>query len=51
MYLFAAISLASLLGCASNPPPPAPTPSPEEAKAQQELNQETAKPAAEQPQQ
>jgi len=50
MFLFVAISLSSLLGCASNPPPPPQGPSPAETKAMQELNQETAqKPAPEQP--
>ncbi len=39
MFLFAAVSLTSILGCASNPPPPPQNP---EAAAMQELNREQA---------
>ena len=39
MFLFAAVSLTSILGCASNPPPPAQNP---EAADMQELNREQA---------
>lgn len=49
MFLFAAVSLTSILGCASNPPPPPVGPSPAETAAMQELNQETANPPPAQP--
>jgi hypothetical protein len=41
-FLFATVSLTSLLGCASSSPPPPVGPSPAETAAMQELNQETA---------
>jgi hypothetical protein len=44
MYLFAVVSLASFLGCASTQPPPPQGPSPEETAAMQELNRETQNP-------
>jgi hypothetical protein len=52
MFLFAVVSLASFLGCASTQPPPPMGPSPEENAAMQELNHETqnAQPAPAQPQ-
>ena len=46
MFLFAAVSLTSILGCASNPPPPAQTP---EAAATQEPSKEAAGAQPEQP--
>jgi hypothetical protein len=48
MFLFAAVSLTSILGCASNPPPPAKNP---EAAAMQELNKEAAGAQPAQPEQ
>jgi len=52
MFLFAVVSLASFLGCASTQPPPPQGPSPEETAAMQELNRETQNPppAPQQPQ-
>jgi len=50
-FLFAVVSLASFIGCASTQQPPPMGPSPEETAAMQELNQETAaQPAQQQPQ-
>jgi hypothetical protein len=48
MFLFAAVSLTSILGCASNPPPPAQSP---EAASMQELNKEAAGAQPAQPEQ
>ena len=48
MFLFAAVSLTSILGCASNPPPPAQSP---EAASMQELNKEAAGAPPAQPEQ
>jgi hypothetical protein len=42
LFLFAVVSLTSMLGCASSPPPPPIGPTPAETAAMQELNQETA---------
>jgi len=49
VFLFAVVSLASMLGCASSPPPPPVGPSPAETAAMQELNRETATPPPAQP--
>jgi hypothetical protein len=49
VFLFAAVSLTSLLGCASSPPPPPIGPTPAETAAMQELNRETANPPPAQP--
>jgi hypothetical protein len=40
VFLFAVVSLTSLLGCATPPPPP--TASPEDIAAMQELNRESS---------
>jgi hypothetical protein len=45
-FLFAVVSFASLLSCASTQQPPPQGPSPEETAAMQELNRETAAPPA-----
>ena len=50
IYLFVAFSLASILGCASNPPPPPQTPA-GEAAAVQALARETANPQQPAPEQ